>query len=43
VITTAAIVGLGIYAWRAWLRLREEERWELAWAEYQRTHGRPRD
>lgn len=35
VVATAAVVGLGIFAWRAWLRLREEERWLTQWADFQ--------
>ena len=31
----AAVIGLGIFAWRAWLRLREEERWLTEWADFQ--------
>jgi len=39
-VTTAAFVGLGLYTWRTWLRLRAEAQWETDWAEFQR---RPRD
>jgi hypothetical protein len=35
VVATTAVVGLGIFAWRAWLRLREEERWLTEWAAFQ--------
>jgi hypothetical protein len=35
-VTTAALVGLGLYAWRTWLRVRAEAQWETAWAEFQR-------
>jgi len=31
----AAVIGVGIFAWRAWLRLREEERWLTEWADFQ--------
>jgi hypothetical protein len=42
VVTAAAVLGLGIYAWRARLRVQEEQRWEVEWEAFQRHH-RPRD
>lgn len=35
VVTTAALVGLGLYAWRTWLRVRAEAQWEADWEAFQ--------
>ncbi|HUI25982.1 MAG TPA: hypothetical protein VL403_07830 [Candidatus Kryptonia bacterium] len=42
VVTTAALVGLGLYAWRTWLRVRAETQWETDWVEFRRRQ-RDRD
>ena len=36
IVATAALVGLGIYAWRTWLRVRAEAEWENDWVEFRR-------
>ena len=38
VVATAAVVGLGLFAWRTWLRMRAQTEWESDWKEYQRRH-----
>jgi hypothetical protein len=36
VVTTAALIGLSVYAWRAWMRVRAEAQWEVDWEAFQR-------
>ncbi|MBI1815618.1 MAG: hypothetical protein HYR72_11610 [Deltaproteobacteria bacterium] len=38
VVTTAALIGLSIYAWRTWMRVRAEAQWEVDWAAFQQRH-----
>ncbi len=37
-VATAAVIGLGIFAWRAWLRVHAEERWLTEWTEFRNRH-----
>jgi hypothetical protein len=41
VLVAAAVVGLGVYAWRSWLRLQEERRWVVDWEEFRQRHLSP--
>jgi hypothetical protein len=36
VVAATAVIGLSLYAWRSWLRLRAETQWEADWATFQR-------
>ena len=36
VVAAAAVIGLGLYAWRSWLRVRAETQWEADWSAFQR-------
>ncbi|MBI4515951.1 MAG: hypothetical protein HY699_09080 [Deltaproteobacteria bacterium] len=41
VMTAAAVMSLGLFAWRSWMRLRQERRWQEDWEAFRRQHFDP--